>query len=391
MTAAASLGFETRRSERVWRLGIDGEALRAPLSGVGTYVHKLCCELERLLPNAVLLAYSRLPASRLVLPSSRWILRHEKNRFLRRVPSFVWLKTRGAALCAHDQLDVFWANRTLHPRLSAPVHTVCTVHDLNHLLVPETMQAATLWSHRLWFGEDVRLADSVVANSRGTAQRVGQLLRRPVSTIIPPGLDPAFHLPTSTEVEAGQSMLLARGIRPPYLLSVATREPRKNVRALLDAYVTLKQSGQLEDYSLVLVGPNGWKNGSLDQAVREAARYGVITTGYVPDSLLPALYANAAAFVLPSLYEGFGMPVLEARACGARVVVSNTPELREAGGSHSILVEPSVAGVRDGILRALSSPRKREVGLASEYSWSRAAAQLATVLTSSVRESASQA
>jgi glycosyltransferase involved in cell wall biosynthesis len=106
--------------------------------------------------------------------------------------------------------------------------------------------------------------------------------------------------------------------------------------------------------------------------------------GYVPDRLLPTLYANAEMFVMPSVYEGFGMPVLEARACGARVVVSDTPELREAGGPHAVAVEPTKAGIREGIRRALRSPRIREVSLAREHSWSQAAAQLLAVFQSAL-------
>jgi hypothetical protein len=105
------------------RIGIDGEALRTPLSGVGQYVLQLCRELEALLPDAQLFAYARLPAERLALPSPRWTLRRERHAALRRLPSFLWLKTRGAALARRDELDVFWAGRTLHPRLGAPVRT----------------------------------------------------------------------------------------------------------------------------------------------------------------------------------------------------------------------------------------------------------------------------
>lgn len=362
------------------RIGIDGESLRAPLSGVGRYVYSLCCELEELLPNALFFAYSRLPAARLTLPSQRWTLRTERLRPLRHLPSFVWLKTRGAALCVRDELDVFWASRTLHPHLRG-VRTVCTVHDLNHLVVPETMQAATLWSHRIWFERDVKAAEQVVANSRGTAERLQMLLRRPILDVIAPGLDPSFRPPSPAEQEIAIHSLAARGITRPYLLSVATTEPRKNIEALVEAFVKLKRENQLQGYSLILVGQSGWKQSAFDHALAEARPYGVIATGYVPQALLPVLYANAEAFVFPSLYEGFGMPVLEARACGARVLISNCRELCDVGGESAVVVEPHMNGIRAGILRVLAAPRVPEDALAVDYSWQRAAVKLAAIFS----------
>jgi glycosyltransferase involved in cell wall biosynthesis len=372
-----------RRARSALRIGIDGEALRKPLSGVGHYVYNLCRELEQLIPDAHFFAYSRLPESRLALPSARWTLRTETHRSFRRLPSFVWLKTRGRALCDADQLDVFWANRTLHPRLSHPVRTLCTVHDLNHLLVPETMQKATLWSHRLWFSQDLGLANHIVTNSHGTAERVRVMLGKPVDDVVAPGLDPAYRPQTQEQKQAALQELLAHDIAPPYLLSVATQEPRKNIEALVDAFVALKREGQLRDYRLALVGAQGWGSRVLDRRVRAAAEHGVVATGYLPGPLLPALYAGAEAFVLPSLYEGFGMPVLEARACGTRVLVSDSPELREAGGPHATLVDPSTSGIRRGILRALSTPRVPETDLREQYSWKRAATRLAHIFSQS--------
>ena len=106
------------------RIGIDGDALRAPLSGVGHYIFNLARELDELLPEASFIAYSRLPAGNLKLPSPRWRLQSEPLAAFRRLPSFVWLKTRCRAMCASDRLDVFWAGRTLHPGLKGAVRTV---------------------------------------------------------------------------------------------------------------------------------------------------------------------------------------------------------------------------------------------------------------------------
>jgi glycosyltransferase involved in cell wall biosynthesis len=362
------------------RIGIDGEGLRTPLSGVGQYIFHLCRELEALWPEAEWFAYARLPAERLALPSARWTLRREPVAALRRVPSFAWLRTRGAQLAAADRLDAFWAGRTLHPRLGPAVRTVSTVHDLNHLLVPDTMEDITRWSHRLWFAGDLRRADAVLANSQGTAQRLREHLGIAVEAVVTPGLAPQFRPLSPAEAQGAESQLARLGIEPPYLLSVATLEPRKNVVALLRAFVALKQAGELAAHRLVLVGARGWQDQALERELLAAREHGVVIAGYVPDALMPAVYAAADALVCPSLYEGYGMPVLEARACGTRVVVADVPELREAGGPHATVVAPTVEGVIEGLRRALAVPPVVEPGLASAHAWRAGAQRLAAAL-----------
>jgi glycosyltransferase involved in cell wall biosynthesis len=340
------------------RIGIDGDALRAPLSGVGSYIFNLCRELDALLPEALFIAYSRLPAAAVLLPSSRWRLRSEPVIALRRLPSFVWLKTRGRSMCASDRVDVFWAGRTLHPRLDGGVHTVSSVHDLNYLIVPETMQFQSRWSSRLWFRGDILTADCVLANSYGTAERIRRMIGAEVSDVVLPGVTPQFHLSQSArEMEIPES-LGRLGVKQPYLLSVATPEPRKNLDAVLRAYIDLKRGGNLSGHQLVLAGPiGGWKNRVLKQRLGEARAYGLVLAGYVPDELMPLLYAGAEALIFPSLYEGFGMPVLEARACGARVVTADIPELREAGDEYVVYVQPTLDGVKAGIMQAIGLPK----------------------------------
>jgi glycosyltransferase involved in cell wall biosynthesis len=336
------------------RIGIDGDALRAPLSGVGQYIFNLCRELGELLPEASFLAYSRLPASEVQLPSPDWQLRREPVGAFRRLPSFVWLKTRCRAMCASDRVNVFWAGRTLHPGLAGGVRTVTTVHDLNYLVVPESMQFQSRWSSRLWFRGDILSADCVLANSFGTAERIRTMIGAKVSDVVLPGVTPKFHLlPSTLEIQN----LSRLGVRSPYLLSVATPEPRKNLDAVLRAYIDLKREGKLKEHQLVLAGPTGWKNRALQQRIGEAGAHGLVLAGYVPDELMPILYGGADALVFPSLYEGFGMPVLEARTCGTRVVTTDIPELREAGDEYVIYVQPTVEGVKAGILRAIGLPK----------------------------------
>ena len=339
------------------RIGIDGDALRAPLSGVGYYIFNLCRELDALLPEALFIAYSRLPAAAVLLPSPRWRLRTEPIVALRRLPSFLWLKTRCRAMCASDGVDVFWAGRTLHPRLGGGVRTVCSVHDLNYLVVPETMQFQSRWSSRLWFRGDILAAHCVLTNSYGTAERIRSMLGAEVNDVVPPGVTPQFRSSQPVrEIEIPEN-LSRLGMKRPYLLSVATPEPRKNLDAVLRAYIDLKRGGKLSEHQLVLAGPTGWKNRVLKQRLGEARAHGLVLVGYVPDELMPILYAGADALIFPSLYEGFGMPVLEARACGARVVTTDIPELREAGDEYVIYVQPTLDGVKAGIMQAIGLPK----------------------------------
>jgi glycosyltransferase involved in cell wall biosynthesis len=364
------------------RIGIDGDALRAPLTGVGQYIFNLCRELDELLPEASFFAYSRLPASAVQLPSPHWQLRSEPVQAFRRLPSFVWLKTRCRAMCATDKVDVFWAGRTLHPRLPGDVRTVCSVHDLNYLVVPETMQFQSRWSSRLWFRGDVLSADCVLANSEGTAERVRTMLGAEVGGVVLPGVTLQFHPPSSgREMEIPEN-LVRLGVKRPYLLSVATPEPRKNLDAVLSAYIDLKKAGKLKDHRLVLAGPAGWKNRELGRRLTEANAYGLVLAGYVPDESMPVLYREADALVFPSLYEGFGMPVLEARACGARVVTTDLPELREAGDQYAIYVQPTVEGIKEGILRAIDSPKPPP---GAGRTWKGGASLLASALRNELR------
>jgi glycosyltransferase involved in cell wall biosynthesis len=359
------------------RIGMDGDALRVPLSGVGHYVFNLCKELDAVLPEASFIAYSRLPAAAVALPSPRWQLRSEPIVAFRRLPSFVWLKTRCRAMCQSDGLDVFWAGRTLHPRLDGAVRTVCTVHDLNYLVVPETMQLQSWWSSRLFFRRDILNAHCVLTNSYGTADRIRMMIGAEVSDVVRPGVTPQFHLPPSTgEVEIPEK--LARlGVKRPYLLSVATAEPRKNLDVVLRAFIDLKRGGKLSQHQLVLAGPTGWKNRALKQRIDEARGLDLVLAGYLPDELMPSLYAAADALVFPSIYEGFGMPVLEARTCGTRVITTDIPELREAGDEYVIYVQPTVDGVKAGIMRAIASPKPPR---ASYRTWKQSGQILARAL-----------
>ena len=140
-------------------------------------------------------------------------------------------------------------------------------------------------------------------------------------------------------------------------------------------------------HKLLLVGDRGWKDSSIIELVRNSES--VVRLGFVDDTSLAALYSGADAMIYPSTYEGFGMPVLEARACGARVVTSDLPELREAGGDDAIYVTPSEQGICSGISSAIAMPRANPV-LWQDWSWTQSAYVLAEVLLESARTDSAQ-
>lgn len=368
---------------RPLRIGIDGEALRLPLTGVGRYVFHIGRALEQLLPEAEFFAYARGPEHELALPSARWRARVETSDGWRKLPSMAWVKWRSHAFIRHDKLDAYWAGRTLLPSLPSSVTTLSTVHDLNCWVVPETMPFKHRWAHRFWFSGDVRRAHHVVANSNGTAGRLRDLVGVQARAIAHPGVDESFARMPDADEGPIPDELRRRGLRRPYLVAVATWEPRKNLTRLLEAFVALKRSGRLAHHQLALVGAHGWGSDSLQAMLDEAAEHGVISTGYLPDDCMPALYRRAEALVFPSIYEGFGMPVAEALCCGTRVVISDVPELREAALGEGIVVTPTVEGISAGIEQAVASPRPAPGGHAATFSWAEAARRIAPLLANS--------
>ena len=145
----------------------------------------------------------------------------------------------------------------------------------------------------------------------------------------------------------------------------------------------MKQEGLIPEHRLALVGRSGWKNSRLADLVARHSDW-VLPLGYVPDEEMPALYTGAEAFVFPSIYEGFGIPVLEARACGTPVVATDIPELREAGGGDAIYIQPTHSSLREGILRVIQNPPGRQGRPTSLATWEEGARTLATVFSAAL-------
>jgi glycosyltransferase involved in cell wall biosynthesis len=256
--------------------------------------------------------------------------------------------------------------------------SVITLHDLAFLLSPETHTAASR-AYYAATGDSVRQAERVIAVSQRTASDAIRLLGVDPARIrvVHEAAAPAFGPRTLADLELVANRL---GIDPnrPYLLFVGTLEPRKNLPLLFEVLAVLRRR---VDAQLFVVGGRGWLDEPIFAAharsgVGDAARF----LGSLDEDDLAVLYSHAGVFVLPSLYEGFGLPVLEAMACGAPVVCSNAGPLPEVAGDAAVLLPPEDANAwARAIFEVLDNARyadalrQRGFARAGGFSWERAA------------------
>lgn len=267
-----------------------------------------------------------------------------------------------------------------------PGPKVLTVHDISHLRYPQYHPRERVRHLEKRLPASMAMADRIITVSAFTKRELVDFLGVPSQKIvvIPLGADPVYHPRSQGETA---SVLERHGlVHGGYLLVVATLEPRKNLARLVRAFAQLPASLR-ERFPLVLAGPNGWGQGlaAADMPTLEAKGQ-IRRLGYVADADLPLLYAGAGAFAFPSLYEGFGLPPLEAMACGVPVLTSSASALPEVVGSAALCVDPQdVADIRAGLLRLLTDEafrrRARQAGpeRAARFTWKGCAEQTASV------------
>lgn len=364
------------------RVGIDARALASETpTGVERYVISLVRGLAELDDAPEIIAYLDRPIG---------------DRHLERVANSGPLKTRlirarrgwlRAALPWHlwrDRVEVVHLPSTILPPL-LPCPAVVTVHDLAWTRYPETYPPDDLRMQRTAVPRAVRRAAHVITCSQSTARDVAEVLGVPARkmTAIPLAAAPEFSpdgpgLPADAFPGADR---LARG----YILHCGRLEPRKNLLRLLDAYRKAREDTAVPP--LVLVGGHTEHADELAARAREiGVADEVLLPGYLPASILPALYRSASICVYPSLYEGFGYPVAEAMASGTPVITSNLSSMPEVAGDAALLVDPaSVDELASALVRMLSDDALRRDlgarGLARSrgFNWLRVAGDTAAV------------
>lgn len=321
-------------------VGIDACPLQRTRTGVANYIIPLLHDLCRRFTQVRFLLYSNWKANLQDLPPNA-VLRCQGRPMQSDIR---WRNTRMLRMVAEDGPDVFWATEGMLPFWGlGGVRRVLTLHDLVHHFAPETQTFRT--NIKRYFVQKVSVlrASCTIAVSAATARDMRRIYGHDADLVIHPPPGARFHHFSRHTLEG-----ILRGLALPqrFWLCVGTLEPRKNLVSLIRAYEACRRAGA-DLPMLVLAGSRGWKDEQIMHEIQSSLGNGhVCHLGYVDDSLLPALYAACEVFFMPSLYEGFGMPILEAQMCGAPVVHGAHDSMREAGGGLGICVEPDQASLQ---------------------------------------------
>jgi len=257
------------------------------------------------------------------------------------------------------------------------VPSVLTVHDLIFHLFPQHHKRLNYWYLSRTMPIFCDRADAIIAVSESSKNDLVRCYGVPGEkvTVVHEAAAPHFRPPSTAQVELAR---LRYGLPERYVLHVGTIEPRKNLVRLVDAIQRVR--ARLPEIRLVVVGKRGWLYGDFFQQVAGLPDDAVIVPGYVPDGDLPAVYGGATLCAVPSLYEGVGLPILEAMACGTPVACSRTSSLPEIGGDAPAYFEPtdteSIAAVMLSVLLDHQARQEMsELGIAqsARFSWARAA------------------
>ena len=329
--------------------------------GIGTYIRRLVPALAGQDPSLeIKLFHARFDdAGQQAQMPERWMREFWMEELPHRIQTLYprWAITGRPHLPrALSSLDLVHApSPAAIPSAGSGQRLVVTVHDLAFLTTPSVFPPAWRFQFRLGLRATLRRADAIITPSRNTAE---DLLSR---TNVDPAKVHVIPLAARTDVTAAdpEQILSRLKIPRPYLLFVGTLEPRKNLVRLVRAYRRAATSGL--PHALVLAGPVGWKHQTL---LREIALRGpgeVVLTGDLTDEEIDAVYREAAAFVYPALYEGFGLPVLEAMARGVPTIAANTSSLPEVAGDAALQVDPdSVREIAAAIETLLTDPALAE-------------------------------
>ncbi len=349
---------------------LDVSAVPAQPAGAGRYTMELARLLSRRADVDVTLVAPTADVTRWeeLAPGSEVVGAAPRRRTLR----LAWEQAVLPRLLARLEVAVHHSPHYTMPEI-ASLPRVVTIHDLTWFDHPEWHERTKSPFFRRAIRVASRHADAVICVSRTTADRLGELCPPTAAVrVVPNGVDLDRFTPHG---DGDAAHLASLGVEAPYVAFVGTLEPRKDVPTLVRAFD--RMAGAHPGLSLVIAGSPGWGAKAVDEAVRAADHAERISRlGYVPHEAVPALLRQAAAVAYPSLAEGFGLPALEALACGAPLVTTTGSAMEEVTGGAALLFNPgdvdALAGALDMLVRGdagLASRRARGLAVAARHTW----------------------
>jgi len=380
------------------RIALDARALTGPYTGDRTYWRNLIRSLAEIdvgVEHEYLL-YSRTPIPEKDVPR----IHNFCAKVIDARNDRIWTLTALPRALRRDRADLVHVQYTSPPRYLCPCPVVTTVHDISFRLFPHWFPPRDRFLMNLTVPISMRSASRVITDSESSRQDILRVYKLPQYKLvsIPLGLSNGFGLAqdrsrTEMHEDARKTLKQRYGIDNPFILALGVLQPRKNLEMLASAYGKLKAEYGVT-HKLVLVGKAGWITAreAIQKAAAQAGGNGVDTEilfpGYVPDEELPIWYRACAVFAHPSLYEGFGIPPLEAMSCGAPVLVSNAPALPELVGNAAAIAPATDASAwAEELYRIMADAAlANELSAlgpirAAEFSWSRTAKQTLDVYT----------
>ena len=364
------------------RIAFDGTTLTAGRTGVGYYTEHLLQHLAREVESTgdELIVVSNQPIDTQA-PLPKHVRVHEGHRFPIRIG---WMQMRAARALDYLRPDVAHFTNGMMP-FAAPVQTVVTIHDMSLRLYPQCHPLRRLVLNRPLMRQAVRRATALVTVSNSTRR---DLLR--LHGVAPERVS-VVHEAASPEFRPIRDRAVLDALRARYqlparfMLYVGIIEPRKNLGRLMEAFAQARAAGI--PHQLVCVGPYGWSSRDLSSQIeRLGITQHVHFTGYVPFEDLPGLYNLGEFFAFPSLYEGFGLPVVEAMACGTPVITANTSSLSEIAADAAETVDPTSVDALTQAIRKLADNREwreelstRGLARARTFSWAQTARDMLSV------------
>jgi glycosyltransferase involved in cell wall biosynthesis len=344
------------------KIGIDVHSAHQRMTGIGVYTQNLVRGLQEVDGAHQYVFYGS--ASPRNLRTHQRIVRENAYLSMR---SFM------------DKLDLLHIPGYCAPLISAGT-LVVTVHDLIGMIFPENLALMSRFYWGTWLPTVVSRADRIIADSFNTKRDLIRLLgvAEEKIRVIHLAADPKFR-PIRDELALHQ-VKRRFNLSRPFALYVGTVEPRKNLRRVIEAWAHLRREAKVS-HQLVITGFQAWAYSEVSDLVhRLGIRRDVVFTGYVREEELPLLYNACELFIFPSLYEGFGMPVLESMACGTPVLTANTSSIPEVAGDAAVMVDPrdtdKMAEAMKEILEdACLRERLRKAGplQAAKFSWRKTA------------------